>query len=494
MHRGALLELKLARQSFHVQHRCMAVATKDHISREQALHNIKRDHLRAARTKELREYTEDNIKKQLREQWEHVEAKEGRAGRPALALLPYFKSLNHCRCPEDTWELLLDIRRKQVPLHLAFFNKMLNRAAKYRSRSMAEDLFIEIRRSGFEPDDISWNTALKLAHRLRDFEYAVEIWRRMARERVTPCLISYNTMLACLGDPPEQDRLEAFPELRLKFASMLRDKMQSDGLEPDVVTYSSLLNIYAKAGLCDTVEALEQEMYMKAVEVNDICINTIMTAFNLAQRYEQTIKYFTKYSSERSIRNNPIWATLMNAYCELQRIAEVKACWEQLHSLDLKPDVVTWGILIKALARENHVVEIEEALRNGENRGLKADVGLWNTLIHELYKLGNIEEAINFFKRGYFAGDLKVWNNERPNVLDLHTQTTSVGCCAVRYFLSTHNDVPLEVFVGRGISSSSNVQKNMGQEIRELLMSERHAFTEHYSGGMLIIEPSRDSI
>jgi len=402
--------------------------------------------------------------------------------------------LNSCRCPEDTWELLLEIKRKHVPLHLAFFNKMLNRAAKYRSRSMAEDLFTEIRRSGFEPDEISWNTALKLAHRLRDLEYAVEIWRRMAKESVTPSLISYNTMLACLGDPPEQDRMEAFPELRLEITSMLRNEMQSAGLEPDVVTYSSLLNIYAKAGLCDSVEALEQEMCVKAAEVNDICINTIMTAFNLAQRYEQTIKYFTKYSRERFIRNNPIYATLMNAYCELQRIAEVKACWEQLHSLDLKPDVVTWGILIKALARENHVVEIEEALRNGENRGLKADVGLWNTLIHELYKLGNIEEAINFFKRGYFAGDLKVWNNERPNVLDLHTQTTSVGCCAVRYFLSTHNDVPLEVFVGRGISSSSNVQKNMGQEIRELLMSERHAFTEHYSGGMLIIEPSRDSI
>merc|ERR1719320_1637439 len=164
----------------------------------------------------------------------------------------------------------------------------------------------------------------------------------MAEDGGIPSLIAYNTMLACIGDPADKDRVEGFPQSRVELTSMLRDKMKNAGLEPDVVTYSSLLNIYAKAGLCDHVEALEQEMCSKGVEVNDICANTIMTAFNLAQRYEETIKYFTKYANERPLRNGPIYATVMNAYCELQRMTEVKACWEQLQLLDLKPDVVTF--------------------------------------------------------------------------------------------------------------------------------------------------------
>jgi len=70
------------------------------------------------------------------------------------------------------------------------------------------------------------------------------------------------------------------------------EEMQDCGVEPDTQSYTTLMEAYGKAGLCDEAEQLLKHMEAAGFIADIVTYAVLVKAFAKAERYEEGLKYY----------------------------------------------------------------------------------------------------------------------------------------------------------------------------------------------------------
>merc|ERR1719262_313885 len=144
---------------------------------------------------------------------------------------------------------------------------MIDACVKCNHLEKAVEIFAAMRKTGKHRNTILYTTLIKGYGLEKDLQSALELFREMPRENVPYNTITYNSIIdACVkgGD--------------LASAEALLQEITSPAspLEPDLITFSTLLKGYCHAGDLDKALQVAEAIKARGLRCDELVYNTLM--------------------------------------------------------------------------------------------------------------------------------------------------------------------------------------------------------------------------
>ncbi|XP_044460844.1 pentatricopeptide repeat-containing protein At3g13160, mitochondrial-like isoform X2 [Mangifera indica] len=130
------------------------------------------------------------------------------------------------------------------------------------------------------------------------------------------------------------------------------------GIEPDQVSYNTVVKAYCEMGSLDSAIMLLDDMEKKGVEPDRITFNTLLHAFYMNGRF-----------------------------------GAAEMIWERMANRNITPDIRSYNAKLYGLAMEKRTKEAVELVEEMRYKTIKPDVFSFNALIKGFVNEGKLEEA-----------------------------------------------------------------------------------------------------
>ncbi|KAJ4977689.1 hypothetical protein NE237_008469 [Protea cynaroides] len=231
--------------------------------------------------------------------------------------------------------------------------------------------------SASHPDHVTYTTVVSSLVKVGSMDRARQVLAEMARIGVSANRITYNILLKGYC---QQLQIEKAKEL-------LREMADDTGIEPDVVSYNTLIDGCILVDDSAGALAYFNEMRAHGIAPSKISYTTLMKAFALSGQPKLANKVFDEMLKDPRVKVDLIaWNMLVEGYCRLGLVEEAKKIVQSMRENGFYPDVATYGSLANgiALARKPGEAlllwnEIKERI-SSPSLPLKPDEGVLDTL------------------------------------------------------------------------------------------------------------------
>ncbi|GFP83748.1 pentatricopeptide repeat-containing protein at3g09650 chloroplastic [Phtheirospermum japonicum] len=299
------------------------------------------------------------------------------------------------------------------------YNAVLNACANLGDAKTFHQLFDEMSEFKCEPDALTYNVMIKLCARVERKDLLVFVLERIIEKGVTMCMTTLHSLVAAyvgFGDLDTAEKLvQAMRDGRRDICKVLRDSCNDDdddtysddeidkaedliremvsvGIEPDVVSYNTLID--GCITVDDSAGALTyfNEMRKRGIAPTKVSYTTLMKAFASTGQPKLANKVFDEMINDPRVKVDLVaWNMLVDGYCKLGLVEEAKSIIQRMKDNGVYPNVATYGSLVNgiALARKPGEAlllwnEIKERCGVDDNESdvpaLKPDEGLLDAL------------------------------------------------------------------------------------------------------------------
>jgi pentatricopeptide repeat protein len=224
----------------------------------------------------------------------------------------------------------MEVQRGQA--NAVTFGCMIDACVKCGNLEKAIEIFKDMREAGKHKNTILYTTLIKGHGLEKDLKSAMELFREMPQEDVPYNTITYNSIIdACIkcGDLPQAEQL-------------LREMTAPESnLEPDLITFSTLLKGYCHVGDIDK-----------------------------ALRVAEAIK-------ERGLRKDElVYNTLMDGCVKANDITAGVGLFEEMVQQHMRPSAITHSILVRLYQRAGYEDDAAEAVAQlYQHHGIERPMG-----------------------------------------------------------------------------------------------------------------------
>merc|ERR1719230_647451 len=290
------------------------------------------------------------------------------------------------------------------PSDLAKYITMIRNCAAEKNLAGAKAVFESAKQSQAEMNSVIYNTVLDACVACQDIE-AAEEWMAYAKQEDMIDVVSFNTLIKA------HLQLGNFARARA-----LIDKMKTESLQPNEVTYNELINaMVTKGGEMNRADiwGVVAEMHEANVKPNQVtcsillkCLNAHSDERNIARTMDliNTIDesmdevllssvieacirigkpellsatlHRLHGSSRISVTGSHTFGSLIKAYGHSQDIDGVWRCWKEMRSRHIRPTSITIGCMVEAV------------VNNGDTEGAYE-------LIHQMQDDDQCRESLN---------------------------------------------------------------------------------------------------
>ncbi|KAJ4797174.1 Pentatricopeptide repeat superfamily protein [Rhynchospora pubera] len=185
---------------------------------------------------------------------------------------------------------------------------------------------------------------------------------------------------------------------RTESALKLFDQMKSDGLLPNLVTYSTLLTGCSKLknGYATAMELLK-EIKAQNLGMDSVIYGTLLAICASNNRREEAELYFQQMKNEGHSPNLFHYSSLLNVYAEDRDHTKAQMLINDMKSVGIAPNKVVLTTLLKVYAKGGLFEKSKELLAELETLGYAQDEIAYAILIDNLAKQGKLDEAKKIF-------------------------------------------------------------------------------------------------
>ncbi|XP_052174295.1 pentatricopeptide repeat-containing protein At3g09650, chloroplastic [Diospyros lotus] len=195
--------------------------------------------------------------------------------------------------------------------------------------------------SASRPDHVSYTTVVSALVKVGSMDRARQVLAEMTRIGVRANRITYNILLKGYC---HQLQIE-------KAKDLIREMVDDAGIEPDVVSYNTLIDGCILVD--DSAGALNyfNEMRARGIAPTKISYTTLMKAFALSGQPKLANKVFDEMLQDPRVKVDLVaWNMLVEGYCRLGLIEEAKKIVERMKENGFYPNVATYGSLANGIA------------------------------------------------------------------------------------------------------------------------------------------------
>jgi len=331
------------------------------------------------------------------------------------------------------------MRQKKIRPTLITLGTLLTTCAADGDIRQASKVLAEFRTLGLEPDITGVNALLKACIRAGDLDLTVRLFDQIEKLNLKKSLITYNTLInayAQLGDHTNVKELLANAttirkEIRrhglkcdvqtfnasicltlrvkkLRRALKLFAEMKAEDVQPDVVTYSTLIDGYAKLGrvhekqkLFDKCSDLLRQMEKSGVHPNVYTYNSLMKVCVRIGNHSKALKIFDFMKRQRLTPDVATFGTLIDCHVKHSSRQDpqlyLQTCFcllDEMKLYSLRPNCEIFSSLIVACANVADVSCAERLLEFMKKRGIRPNRVVYTSLMKVYLTADYVDKAL----------------------------------------------------------------------------------------------------
>ncbi|KAM7493290.1 hypothetical protein LguiB_027899 [Lonicera macranthoides] len=163
--------------------------------------------------------------------------------------------------------------------------------------------------------------------------------------------------------------------------------------EPNVFTYSILINGYSKSKMIDEALRLFNDMSRKGLIPNIVTYNTIIGGLCDVGKPLDACVLVDEMQTHGQQPNLVTYATLLVCLCKEKRLDEALLLFKMIEDNGLVPDIVIYNILVDGMCSAGKLDAAKELLLSLPKKGLQPATRSYNIMINGLCKEGKLKEV-----------------------------------------------------------------------------------------------------
>nr|GME14191.1 pentatricopeptide repeat-containing protein At2g31400, chloroplastic [Ipomoea batatas] len=228
-----------------------------------------------------------------------------------------------------------------------------------------------------------------------DFKRALEIFDELLRNGVQPDRITYNSLLAvCSGAGLWETARRLFSEMIYR------------GIEQDIYTYNTLLDAACNVGQIDVALEIMSEMPAKNIFPNEVTYSTMIRGCAKVGKFDRALGLFKEMKSKGIKADRVSYNTLLAIYASLGRFEDALDVSKEMEGMGIKKDVVTYNALLDGFSKQGMHNKVKEFFAKMKQENLSPNLLTYSTLISVYFKGGLYQEAVEVYKE-FKRQDLK---------------------------------------------------------------------------------------
>jgi len=334
--------------------------------------------------------------------------------------------------PKLAFRFFETMQEMQLKPNSVTFNALINAHAKLGQVDGAERALDEMKQNGIQPDSITygslvhtcasanppdvararkfldlakeqkqaglrtWNAAIDAFAKFGDMQGAEQLLKEMEKEGLEPDIVTFSSLInACGNERGDSTRALRYLEL-----------MKERGLKPNAYTFNCMVDALAKSGDLDGAERLLLEMEEQSgLQANVVTFTSLIHAcansHNVAKHRpdaERALKYWEMMVKDRKIKPDiRTFNSLIDVYAKFGDLDRAENLLDEMQTVGIEADVFTFNHLINACANtyKPNPNRAREFLNAMKDRGLEPRVVTYNSAINAYTKAGDLNGAQN---------------------------------------------------------------------------------------------------
>ncbi|KAL3636887.1 hypothetical protein CASFOL_019186 [Castilleja foliolosa] len=229
-------------------------------------------------------------------------------------------------------------------------------------------------------DVISWNALLSGFHDDETSDLGIRYFKQMLTEGFRPNMYTFISILRCCSS-----------FLNIEFGKQVHSQIIKDNLIGNGYVGTGLLDMYAKCGCMDDVEAIFSRLNAKDV----FTWTVIISGYSQTNQGEKAVRCFNQMRRETVIPNEFTLASCLRGCSAIASLENGR----QFHSLAIKSgqsdDIFVSSALIDMYGKCGYIDDAEILFKGMRSR----DTVLWNTIICGYSQHGEGDKALEAFTR-----------------------------------------------------------------------------------------------
>ncbi|CAN1171437.1 Pentatricopeptide repeat-containing protein At3g59040 [Linum perenne] len=262
--------------------------------------------------------------------------------------------------------------------------KMFVEANKFKEAEEVFESLLNVDKPPLKPDQRLFHLMIYMHKKAGNYEQARKLFGIMAERGVPQSTITYNSLMS-FGT-------------NYKEVSKIYDQMQRSGLQPDVVSYSLLINAYGKARREDEALAVFEDMLDAGVRPSLKSYNILLDAFAISGMVEQAKIVFKSMRRDRITPDICSYATMLLAYVNADDMDGAEKFFTRMVKQDgLKPDVITYGTLMKGYGKATNIEKMMKKFEEMKSAGIRPNQTIFTTIM-DAHGKNDFASAVTWYK------------------------------------------------------------------------------------------------
>jgi len=323
------------------------------------------------------------------------------------------QALASCGRMPDALKVLRELKEAaKVRVTTPIYNVFLNQYAREGQVEMARRILDRIISDKLPLIDGSINPLIRAYLAQGDLDKVEEMTKLMSRYGIQPSRTTYNIMISATKDSGN-----------ISGAIKLYGKMLEDGVDPDVWTYNTLLDIHisklssAQNNSCrkgdmsavtdeqieeyvPRIETLLQEMKSRGIKPDVVTYGKLIHQYVVLRDVEQAEILFHEMLKSGTTPNAYVLNTLMNGFTVIDDMEKALELFRRMPKYGIEPDATTFTTLIKGYANVKEFTLAQDFANSLQQRSSKIsmDQYCYHVLMQLAQKTRRPGMALDFFE------------------------------------------------------------------------------------------------
>nr|GEZ81137.1 hypothetical protein [Tanacetum cinerariifolium] len=176
-------------------------------------------------------------------------------------------------------------------------------------------------------------------------------------------------------------------------------EMVESGLEPTLKTYNVILNGYFKAGQMKEAWKFFLEMKRRKCEMDVVTYTTVVHGFGVAGEIQKARQVFEEMIGVGILPSVATYNAFIQVLCKKDNVENAVVVFEGMLKKGYTPNSTTYNVVIRGLCHVGKMDKALEYLDRMKHDECEPNVQTYNVIIRYYCDEGEIEKSLDIFKR-----------------------------------------------------------------------------------------------
>ncbi|KDP32906.1 hypothetical protein JCGZ_13687 [Jatropha curcas] len=239
----------------------------------------------------------------------------------------------------------------------------------------------------FSKEVILYNVTMKVFRKCKDLDSAEKLFDEMIDRGVQPDNVTFSTMLSCA-------RMSYMPNKAVEWF----EKMPSFGVNPDDVTYAAMIDAYGRAGNVEMALSLYDRARTEKWRIDAVTFSTLIKIYGVSGNFDGCLNVYEEMKAVGAKPNLVVYNTLLDAMGRAKRPWQVKSIYKDMIDNGFTPNFATYAALLRAYGRARYGQDALNVYREMKEKNMNLTAILYNTILAMCADLGFVNEALKIFE------------------------------------------------------------------------------------------------